>query len=420
MTRISIFVAISILALVACVSEDAEETPPLPDGAERSSSELGRDPDPEVTPEARASLVGDNAAFAADLYRSVRAEGEGNFFFSPHSISIALAMAYGGSEGNTKRQMSEALHFSLPDDELHAAFNELDADLASRETHLDVINASWAQQGYTFLPSYLDLIAENYGAAMYLLDFAADPDASRMVVNDWVEERTAGRIVELLKDGDVSSYTRMILTNAIYFDAGWKTIFDEAETESRDFNLADGTTVSVPTMHMVSELRQGQGEGWRAVELPYNHDEMAMVAILPAEDRPDIDLELTPAMIDEVLSSLHEESVDLSLPRFSFGYDLQLVEHLQGLGMIEAFQEGIADFSSLDGTHELFIKTAVHQAFIEVTETGTEASAATAVVIDTRSTPPTLAFDRPFVFMIRDLETGATLFLGRVADPSAE
>ncbi len=423
MTRKTALFAIVTLFLAAgCVVEEARETPldGTPEGAERLASEMARDPEPDVTSEARSSLIAGNSTFATDLYQRVRAEAEGNFFFSPHSISVALVMTYGGADGETKRQMAETLHFGLPDSELHAAFNELDASLASRETNLDIINSCWAQRDYSFLPSYLDLIAENYGAGMYVLDFATDPNGSREIVNGWVEDRTAGRIVDLLGERDVDSYTRMILTNAIFFDAGWKTIFDIDETTDQDFHRADGTTVSVPMMHMTTEMRHGFGDGWQAVELPYNYDEMAMIAILPDADRPDLDVDLAPELIDEVLASLHEDAVAISLPRFSYGFDLPLSNHLQEMGMVDAFYDDRANFSRLDGTLELYIQTVVHQAFVEVTETGTEASAATAVVIGTRSEPPAITFDRPFIFLIRDLETGAILFLGRVVDPSAE
>lgn len=407
-----------VLGLSLGCGVDPTETPLEPE-AERLASERARIAAPEVSDGARATLISDNAAFALDLYRALEAEDEENIFFSPHSISLALAMTYAGAEGETEREMADALHFTLPDEELHAAFNELDASLAARRTRLDIINAAWAQRGYAFLPEYLDLLAEHYGAGVYLLDFAADPMTSRDTVNEWVAERTEDRIPELLGEGDVTSLTRLILTNAIFFNAAWKYEFDEAETHEQDFFCADGRVAAAEMMYQRADLRTARGSGWQAVELPYADDEMAMIAILPEGDLTELESALTAATLDEVVSGLEEETIDLSFPSFTFGYDLPLAEELRDLGMETAFGPG-ANFSGMDGSRELFIGAALHQAFVEVTERGTEAGAATAVVMDWRSEGSRpVVFDRPFMFLIRDLETGAVLFLGRVVDPTA-
>lgn len=419
-----------VLFLVAGCTIDGPRQPAIepvepPESADVATSAVERESSPVVTDEDSETLRSGNTEFALDLYRRLRAEGvedgEENLFFSPHSISIALAMTYAGAEGETERQMAETMHYELPEPTLHETFNSLDMTLATRSARLDVLNATWGQVGWDFQPAYLDTLALNYGAAMYLLDFGADPEAARIVINDWVSDHTEDRIEELLSEGMLTPLTRLVLTNAIYFNASWQIEFDETETLPTDFTCADGSTVTADMMHLEADLRSAHGPGWSAVELPYEDGELAMVLVLPTEDQPDLDTALDGRALDDIVDGLSEtEGLIVNLPRFTFGAEIDLDEQLPAMGMVDAFNADVADFSGMDGRRDLVISEVVHQAWIEVTERGTEAAAATAVVMEWNSAPPEVVFDRPFFFFIRDNETGAILFLGRIVDPTDE
>ena len=383
---------------------------------------------PEVAAPDLAEQVGGNSAFAFDLYQALR-EKDGNLFYSPHSISLALAMTYAGARGETERQMAGALHFMLPQERLHPAFNSLDQALASRGQgaqgqdgegfRLNVVNAIWGQQGYEFLPAFLDLLAENYGAGLRVLDFASAPEEARGTINEWVSQQTEERIKDLLPQGAVDALTRLVLTNAIYFNAAWADAFEAAQTQDGPFYLLDGSEVSVPLMRQTSGFGYAEGEGYQAVELPYDGRELAMVVLLPrAGDFERFESALDAGRVEQIVGSLEHQQVRLAMPRFEFESGFSLKEALAALGMADAFSEQ-ADFSGMTGQRDLFISEVVHKAFVSVDEKGTEAAAATAVIMKLTAAveePVEVTMDRPFVFLIRDLETGAILFVGRVVD----
>jgi len=383
---------------------------------------------PEVAAPDLAEQVGGNSAFAFDLYQALR-EKDGNLFYSPHSISLALAMTYAGARGETERQMAGALHFMLPQERLHPAFNSLDQALASRGQgaqgqdgegfRLNVVNAIWGQQGYEFLPAFLDLLAENYGAGLRVLDFASAPEEARGTINEWVSQQTEERIKDLLPQGAVDALTRLVLTNAIYFNAAWADAFEAAQTQDGPFYLLDGSEVSVPLMRQTSGFGYAEGEGYQAVELPYDGRELAMVVLLPrAGDFERFESALDAGRVEQIVGSLEHQQVRLAMPRFEFESGFSLKEALAALGMADAFSEQ-ADFSGMTGQRDLFISEVVHKAFVSVDENGTEAAAATAVIMKLTAAveePVEVTMDRPFVFLIRDLETGAILFVGRVVD----
>ncbi|MDQ3365187.1 MAG: serpin family protein [Myxococcota bacterium] len=387
-------------------------------------SELPRNMNPAVTQAELATLVAGNTAFATDLYRQVRTE-PGNLFMSPHSISTALAMTYAGAAGTTASQMASTLHFTLPPTQLHAALSKLDLELAARATaatgsaipfRLTTANSIWGQQGKAFQAPFLDTLAVNYGAGLHVLDFAADPDGSREVINTWVEDRTNDRIKDLLPEGSINDGTRLVLANAIYFSAAWDDPFEASQTADRPFRLASGTSVAVPSLRQNAQYRYGVGDGFRSAELPYDGGQLAMVVVVP-DDLASFEAGLDPAILDQVTGSLQTHLLDLTLPKFRFDAPLSLTSTLQALGMTDAF--GAADFSGIDGTRDLVITDVLHKGFVAIDEKGTEAAAATAVVIGETSIPEpaTLVVDRPFLFFIRDVPTGAILFIGRVVDP---
>jgi serpin B len=407
--------ALALLLTSACTGSTE---PPM------VKSDLERNLTPDISASDLATLVADNTAFAADLYRQVH-DKPGNLFMSPHSISTALAMTYAGANGPTATQMATALHFTLPPATLHAGFIAIDLALASRAPaamgntipfRLRTANSIWGQEGKAFQAPFLDTLAVNYGTGLHVLDFANAPDASRETINTWVEEQTNDKIVDLLPDGSITGLTRLVLTNAIYFSAAWATPFETGATADRVFHTPTGDA-DVPTLAQNEEMRYGAGDGYRAAELPYDGGQLGMVVIVP-DDLASFEANLTGATLTAVSASLHTAMVDLKLPKFRFDAPLGLKETLQTLGMVDAFEDN-ADLSGIDGDFDLHVGDVLHKGFVAIDEHGTEAAAATAVIIDTDSAPEpaTLTVDRPFVFFIRDIPTGTILFVGRVVDP---
>ena len=307
---------------------------------------------------------------------------------------MAFAMVYGGTAGETARQMADALHYNLPPAQFHPAFNALDLDLAHRPAQsayvdederfqLSIANSTWAQKDYSFLPAYLDLLALNYGAGMHLMSFRNAPEVARRQINNWVSEQTNQRILDILPKGSVEPRTALVLTNAIYFKARWAAEFNPGFTGSGPFHLLDGSTVDVPYMqkHPEENYPYAEGDGWKAVSLPYKGALADMVILLP--DRGtfnEFEASLTAEKYQAAVSALKDQKVILSLPKFKFDAGLGLKDALVGMGMQDAFTENVADLSGMDGTHLLFLSDAFHKAFIAVDEKGTEAAAATAVL----------------------------------------
>ncbi len=388
-------------------------------------SDLARNTAPDVSAAELDELVAGNTAFALDLYGQVRDE-PGNLFMSPYSVSMALAMTYAGAEGDTATQMADALHFTLPADRTHAAFDALDLALASRGQtarsdtipfRLTTANAMWSQEGTQFETPFLDTLAVNYGAGMHVVDFMADPDGSRQTINQWVADRTNDRIKDLLPQGSVDELTRLVLTNAIYFSGAWQYPFDAGNTADRPFQTPTGT-VQVPSLHRSAELRYKAGEGYQVAELPYDGGELGMTLIVPDGDFSSFESSLTPAALADVVTGLQAYDLDLTMPKFEFDTPLSLADALQALGMTDAFSDA-ADFSGMDGARDLQITGVLHKGFVSVDEDGTEAAAATGVVVGPTAAPEpaTLVVDRPFLFLIEDFQTRTILFLGRVVDP---
>jgi serpin B len=403
------------------------------------ASEKERQVSPDVSDADLHALVEGNSTFAFELYRLLaEREGNENLFYSPYSISLALAMTHAGAHGETEQEMAEALHFILSQENLHPAFNALDQELAQRgeraegkddadKEHqegfrLNVANAIWGQKGYQFVDTFLDVLAENYGAGLRTLDFAGSPEESRVVINDWVSEETEGKIEDLLPQGSIDALTRLVLTNAIYFKAAWANPFEEADTREGTFSLLDGGEASVPMMRQSESLGYAEGEGYQAVELPYDGREMSTVIVVPEEGEFEaFEESLDAGRVEATIEQLSRRQVALTMPTFEFDARFSLKEALAALGMPQAFSEA-ADFSGMTGKKDLFISDVFHKAFVSVDEAGTEAAAATAVVMkltSAASDPVEVNVDRPFLFLIRDVETGAILFVGRVVDPSA-
>ena len=408
------------LAVVFGCGDTAPESS-LPGEVVRSS--MRRRAPSEELGDVRA-LARNDADFAFELLRELPSDE--NLFFAPHSISTALAMTYAGAAGSTAREMREALHFAQEPEVLHQAFNTLDQLLASRGEgqpdtdgepfRLSVVDGLFAQRGFPLRDRYLDDLARWYGAEVALLDFAADPESARGAINAWVEDATRMRIEELLPEGAVDRDTVLVLANAVYFNAAWAEPFPAESTAEAPFTRLDGSSVSVPTMRGQATRGVAEGEGWEAVELPYAGEEVAMLVVVP-DDLAAFEAELDAERLEAIVAALAEEDVSLSMPRFEVRSRFSLVEPLRALGMVEAFE--LADLSNLSPEGGLAITDVLHEGVVSVDEEGTEAAAATAVIVGRVSVPRSVVIDRPFLFFIRDQETGAVLFVGRVVDPSA-
>jgi serpin B len=441
--RSGIFLLACSLILSGCGSaaavngtpvEGAGTAEPPPAGeAKALHSDLARIAAPSVPAEDLAELVRGNSAFAAALYQELRGR-EGNLFFSPYSISLAMAMLSGGAGGSTETQMADALHFTLPQERLHPAFNALDQLIAAyaktaqdpetqddRGFQLDVANSIWGQDGFPFLDSYLDLLARNYGAGMHLTDFANQPDASRRMINDWIAQQTRDKIMDMIPEGVIDSLTRLVLANAIYFKALWRTPFDPAETKQEAFFPADGSMVNTPMMHTgPASYPYAEGDGWLAVGLPYLGGDVMMAVVMPSGGFSGFETGLTEGRLEAILSAMKNQSLVLSMPKFGVESNIDLKGPLQNMGMTDAFTN--ADFSGIDGQKDLAVSDVLHQAFVKVDETGTEAAAATIAVVGLTAGPTrpiVVTIDHPFLFLIYDAQTQTILFMGRCINPAS-
>lgn len=371
------------------------------------------------------AVVAGNRQFALDLYARLK-EQSGNLFFSPHSISTALAMTYAGARGQTEEQMAQVLHFSLPQERLHPAFKVLEEVLQAignqKGCKLSIANALWGQKDYTFLEEFLDLMEQYYGAGLNKVDFENNTEGARQTINRWVMKKTNNKIKDLIKPGVLDEYTRLVLTNAIYFYGTWKYKFDRQDTRTELFTIGPGETVLVPMMSMKENLRYWANEDLQVLELPYVGKYMSMIVLLPnnLEDFESLENSLTIENLNIWLAELQEQEVEVYLPKFDITSEFNLSDVLAVMGMSDAFMPYVADFSGMDGTRDLFISAVVHKAFVAVNEEGTEAAAATAVAITVTSVPqiPVFRADHPFVFLIRDNESGNILFIGRVMNPN--
>ncbi len=378
-----------------------------------------------------------NTEFALDLYAKLKDEKKGkNLFFSPYSISSALAMTYAGARGNTAKQMADVLHFDLEQKKLHPAFAALTNNMkisGQKGLELHIANALWGQQGYKFLDEFVALNNKNYGAGLKDVDFVGATEEARKTINKWVEKQTKDKIKNLLKPGVLDSLTRLVLTNAIYFKGDWVKQFDKKLTKKENFSVTPGKKVKVSMMAMKPsgrkelKLNYGETDDAQVLELPYKGDKVSMVILLPkkVDGLSALEKSLSADTLRNCISKLHKRKLAaVYLPKFKMTCEFKLGEALQYLGMRDAFVFGKADFSGMNGVtsglERLYITAVVHKAFVDVNEEGTEAAAATAVVMGRGGRPkppPEFRADHPFLFLIRDKATGSILFMGRVVNP---
>ena len=375
-------------------------------------------------------LVMDNTAFAVDLFNRLSV-AEGNLFFSPHSISTALAMTYAGARGNTEGEMMQALCFSLRQEELHPAFAELESEIAraqaSGDVALHVANSLWPHANSPFLDEFLELLQKHYGVSITPVDYA-DAEAARETINGWVEQRTLEKIRELIPQGILNALTRLVLVNAIYFKGEWRSGFEPERTEETLFFLAPGTTVQAPMMTQVQTFGYAEDDDLQILELPYAGENFSMIILLPRQkdglERLEQKLNLT--NLGRWRNRIGARRVEVFLPKFKTTSMFRLDDTLKTMGMIDAFDERRADFSGMDGRELLYLAAVLHKAFVDVSEEGTEAAAATGAVVGLKMSapsgspppPPVFRADRPFLFLIQENTTESILFMGRVADPT--
>lgn len=381
--------------------------------------------DVSMTPELSEVVDGDNA-FSADLYGAFAAE-EGNVFLSPFSVYSALGMTYAGANGSTADELRDVLYVGDDDGAFHENLGALTTDLNGRFEGYQIAigNRLFGQKGLDWQTEFLDITADDYGAELQEEDFEQKPARALDDINGWVSKATKGHIDELLSPSDIDTSTRLVLTNAIWFKGDWETPFKEENTEDAAFTLADGSTVTVPTMRGTPEAQYGEFDGGKVLNLFYETGEIEMFAILPnaADGLPALEASLDGETLVALLDGVDDAEVDVRLPKLDLRQHASLNDMLAGLGMPTAFSPG-ADFSGMLADEQLYLSKAVHEAWVSVDEGGTEAAAATAIVVSKGGTDdgeiPSFVADHPFIFGIRDHLTGAILFMGRVADPTEE
>ena len=374
-----------------------------------------------------------NNSFAIDLYRKLASEKRDELFFSPNSIETALTMTYAGAQGKTASQMAAVLHLPAGTETINTDLGDFLAELnstapidgKSRGYQFSVANALWGQKGYEFLPHFLDVLKTNYGAGLQEVDFRNDTEGARETINDWVEKKTADKIKDLIGRGVLTPLTRLVLTNAIYFKGTWTSPFDKAATRDEAFHVSVQQESNVPMMHRTGEYGYLEDTDFQALRLPYAGGKLSMIILLPhrRDGLPELEKELTPEKLSDSFAKFVNEKVIVSIPKFKMTAQFELAPTLESMGMHAAFGAD-ADFSGMTGKRDLMISNVIHKAFVEVNEEGTEAAAATGVVMTlamARPTPmPEFRADHPFIFLIRDEASGAVLFMGRLTDPKKE
>ena len=411
-----------VLAMVVCFMAAPVQTQP---NANSARLETLREQSPQQAAQKfNQALVKGNTQFGLNLYDTLRLE-EGNIFFSPYSISSALAMTYLGARGETANQMASVLRLPADQEEATRAFAVLNKALngqgENRHYQLDVANALWGTKGVGFLDSFLKAAQDAYDAGLKEMDFVRDAEGSRQTINDWVEQKTHEKIKNLMPPGSIDDHTRLVLTNAIYFKGAWLLPFEEKLTKQSDFTTVRGQKVTAPLMENTSYFLYLEEGDLQVVELPYAGNELSMLILLPrqVDGLAALEKSLKEEKLSAIESKLLRARVHVSLPRFKMTQSFQLTRSLQVLGMELPFTAR-ADFSGMDGKKDLFISAAVHKAYVDVNEQGTEAAAASGVGMTVASSPPPpkeFRADHPFLFVIRHKGSDSLLFMGRVQNP---
>jgi serpin B len=392
-----------------------------------------------------APLVKANTAFAMQLYSKVSVS-QSNVVVSPYSVASALAMTCAGARGQTARQMEQALHFPTDTKALHDSFSRLDAVLSAARTNgveLDIANSLWPQNGDAFRAEFIDLLRQDYRATVTPLDYVHQREQARATINQWVDEKTHHKITAAIPPNTLSRLTSLVLVNAIYFKGEWDTAFPAHATRPDQFYPFPGKAITTPFMRVEGHFQFGEDEDLQWLALPYKGNRFQMVILLPraggimerefgsagrgngkrqrgSDTLEGLERVLNPAKFAAWTAALRSQKVAVIIPKFRISWGLRLNGALQGLGVRDAFNPERADFAGMDGRpHRLYLSDVLHQTFIDVSEKGTEAAAASAMAM-TKSSPAMFYADHPFLFFIRESATGSILFMGRLADPHGE
>jgi len=369
-------------------------------------------------------VVNANNQFAFDLYSQIIDSDNGNVFYSPYSISAAMAMTVEGANGQTADEINSVFHF--PDvntlrTNFAAIYNDLNQN--NNEYELRTGNALWTQHDFPFLDDYMNTVEQYYGGKASDLDFKTQTEKSRQTINDFIEQQTNGKIKDLIEKGLLTPLTKLVLTNAIYFKGTWEWEFDKSDTREQNFYVSDDNVVKTQMMHMdpdKARFKYAQTDNLQILELPYKGDKISMLILLPTDDLTSIEQTLTLDKLNEYKTQMQDTKLSsISIPKFEFDTKFSLNKVLSELGMPTAFTYD-ADFSGMNGLDDLYISFVLHQAYIKVDEKGTEAAAATAIGISQEAAIMSNIFraDHPFIFIIQENDTGNILFMGRVTDPT--
>lgn len=381
---------------------------------------------PCSSPEADVqAIVEANNRFALELYRLYSQKYEGdNIFFSPFSLSNAFAMLYEGARGKTAEEMLKVFHFPEDTKARREGFLSLYREInkEDKKYELSLANALWTQRDYPFLKGYLSAVEKYYGGRASNLDFSKDPEGSRQTINNWVEDKTKDKIKDLLPEGTITPLTRLVLTNAIYFKGLWVFPFDEKLTKEEEFRVAPDRSLMVQMMSLprVQNLNYAETDDLQILEMLYEGEDISMLVLLPKGNSLDkLEGSLNLQNLKKWRGMLKREEVEVYFPKFKLERKYSMAEDLEKLGMPSAFEPSEADFSGLTGKRDLFVTAAIHQAFVEVNEEGTEAAAATGIVLGRTAVSRHFLFraDHPFIFIIQDKKRGNILFIGRLYDP---
>jgi serpin B len=375
------------------------------------------------------TLTHANNAFAIDFYKKAGTE-PGNPVFSPYSISAAFAMTYPGAAGETARQMQKVMYWTNAAPKVASDFAELDQLLLAAQkegaVQISIANALWPQKGYRFRQQYLDLLTQTFKTSLHEADFEKQPEVERLRVNEWVEKQTRDRIKGLMPVGSINNQTRLVLANAIYFKAKWGSPFKTAATHPGPFYLASGDSVNTPLMAIIDDFRFAVMPTFKLLEMPYQRGKLSMLVILPnaTNGLSQLNKELSAEKLDQWIKALRTTRVSVFFPKFTVSFQLKLNDALSALGMPDAFDRNRADFAGMTAEQPpLFMSSAMHKAFVEVTEEGTEAAAATGLVMTPTSAGPRVEIpifraDHPFLYLIRHNPSGTILFFGRLNVPA--
>lgn len=375
---------------------------------------------PDDGPATLAKRIERNNNFAFNLYAELKSSDE-NLIISPHSIITCFGMAYAGARGNTERQIADVMCFNYPQGGFHSILGQLNDTLGSRKNiDLRIANGCWGRDGLHYEASYLDTLSGNYGASIEYLDFAGNPEESRQTINQWVKDHTSGYIDELLPPNSINAMTYLVLANTVYFIADWLHQFDPNYTFQRPFTLLDGSQINVPMMYGEEIMPYFEGDGYRAMVMPYKGEQVSMMLILPDEGKyPNFEDSFSIIALDSIVANLEDTHITFHIPKFGFYSGFELSQTLYDMGLTDAFTPGVADFSGMDGVDDgvPWIDWVVHKSYIMINEYGTLAFSGTGMGL-TLGVHDSFDAVRPFIFVILDIPTGTILFMGRVLDPS--